>query len=66
MNRKIDIIPAETMNALSVGPARNVREIENVIERSVIRSKSPILNVPLSELGATAEGADGESTPNSR
>jgi formate hydrogenlyase transcriptional activator len=64
MNKKIDIIPAETMNALVnwTWPG-NVRELENVIERSVIRSKGPILNVPLSELGAAEEGADGEGSP---
>jgi len=51
MNRQIDIVPEETMNAL-VGRTwpGNVRELENVIERSVIRSQGPILDVALVEL----------------
>lgn len=62
MNKKIDIIPAETMNALvSWTWPGNIRELENVIERSVIRSKGPILNVALSELGA-----DDDGTPEDR
>jgi formate hydrogenlyase transcriptional activator len=52
MNRQIDIIPDDTMNALiSWTWPGNVRELENVLERSVIRSLGPILNVPLIELG---------------
>ena len=51
LNRQIEIIPAETMNALvSWTWPGNVRELENVIERSVIRSQGPILDVPLAEL----------------
>jgi len=54
MNRQIDIIPDQTMNALvSWTWPGNVRELENVLERSVIRSLGPILNVPLVELGAS-------------
>ena len=51
LNKQIDIIPAETMNALVrwTWPG-NVRELENVMERSVIRSQGPILDVPLTEL----------------
>ncbi len=53
LNKQIDIIPAETMNALvSWTWPGNVRELENVIERSVIRSQGPILSVPLTELGS--------------
>jgi formate hydrogenlyase transcriptional activator len=49
--RQIDIIPAETVNALvGWGWPGNVRELENVIERSVIKSKGPILNVSMDEL----------------
>jgi formate hydrogenlyase transcriptional activator len=51
MKKRIDIIPAETMNALVAWEwPGNVRELENVMERSVIRSLGPILNVPLVEL----------------
>jgi len=51
MNKQIEIIPPETMKALVswTWPA-NVRELENLIERSVIRSQSPNLDVPLVEL----------------
>jgi len=53
MNKQIDIIPAETMNALVIWTwPGNVRELENVMERSVIRSQGPILNVALVELGS--------------
>jgi formate hydrogenlyase transcriptional activator len=46
MNKQIDIIPSETMDALvNWGWPGNVRELENVIERSVIRSQGPILTV---------------------
>jgi formate hydrogenlyase transcriptional activator len=61
MNRKIDIIPAEIMNALvSWAWPGNVRELENVLERSVIRSLGPILNVPLTELGSPETPDAGE------
>jgi formate hydrogenlyase transcriptional activator len=51
MNKQIDIIPAETMNALVNWKwPGNVRELENVMERSVIRSLGPILDVSLVEL----------------
>jgi formate hydrogenlyase transcriptional activator len=51
LNKQIEIIPAETMNALvSWTWPGNVRELENVMERSVIRSRGPILDVPLTEL----------------
>jgi formate hydrogenlyase transcriptional activator len=56
MNKQIDIIPTEIMNALvSWSWPGNVRELENFMERSVIRSQGPILNVPLSELGSFAK-----------
>jgi formate hydrogenlyase transcriptional activator len=51
MNKPIETIPTETMNAL-VGwewPG-NVRELENFIERSVILSAGKVLSVPLAEL----------------
>jgi formate hydrogenlyase transcriptional activator len=51
MNKQIENIPTETMHALSswAWPG-NVRELENFIERSVILSEGPVLNVPLAEL----------------
>jgi formate hydrogenlyase transcriptional activator len=51
MNKQINIIPAETMNALVNWKwPGNVRELENVMERSVIRSLGPILDVSMVEL----------------
>jgi len=51
MNKKIETIPAEAMQALQnwIWPG-NVRELENLIERSVILSQSTTLTVPLAEL----------------
>jgi len=51
MNKQIETIPTETMHALSSWEwPGNVRELENFIERSVILSDGPVLNVPLAEL----------------
>ena len=51
MNKQIETIPTETMNALARWEwPGNVRELENFIERSVILSEGTVLNVPLSEL----------------
>ncbi len=51
MNKHIQTIPTEAMNALvSWHWPGNVRELENFIERSVILSEGETLNVPLSEL----------------
>ena len=53
LHQQIEVIPAETMTALvNWDWPGNVRELENVIERAVIRSRGPILNVPLNELGS--------------
>jgi formate hydrogenlyase transcriptional activator len=63
MDRKIDKIPADTMEALvSWSWPGNVRELENFIERSVILSRGPSLRAPLSELRADDPGAGGSST----
>jgi formate hydrogenlyase transcriptional activator len=51
MNRTIETISSETMNALcQYGWPGNIRELQNVIERSVILSSGPTLNVPVAEL----------------
>ena len=51
VNKKIETIPTETMNAL-VGYSwpGNIRELQNVIERAVLVSNGPALRVPLSDL----------------
>jgi len=51
MNRVIETIPAETMNALVRYPwPGNIRELQNLIERAVILSNGPVLRVPLEDL----------------
>jgi formate hydrogenlyase transcriptional activator len=69
MNKPIETIPVETMTLLSrYHWPGNIRELENLIERSVILSHGPDLRVPLVELrvaapivsdaGATLEAAE--------
>jgi formate hydrogenlyase transcriptional activator len=63
MNKQIETIPTETMNALARWEwPGNVRELENFVERSVILSDGSILNLPLSELRLTYEGARHDAT----
>jgi formate hydrogenlyase transcriptional activator len=51
MNRAIETIPTETMNALVRYPwPGNIRELQNLIERAVILSTGPVLRVPLHDL----------------
>ncbi len=51
MRRRIETVPVETLTALSrYHWPGNIRELENLIERSVILSKGPELRVPLVEL----------------
>lgn len=57
INKQIETIPTETMNALCQWEwPGNVRELENFIERSVILSENATLNVPLAELRPTLHG----------
>ncbi len=51
INRGIDTIPSETMEALvRYGWPGNIRELQNLIEHSVIVSPGPLLQVPLAAL----------------
>jgi len=51
MNRRIETIPADTMNALMrYHWPGNVRELQNFIERAVILSCDTVLLAPISEL----------------
>jgi formate hydrogenlyase transcriptional activator len=53
LNKKIDEIPSETMDALvRYSWPGNVRELQNFIERAVILSPRSILRAPTSELEA--------------
>jgi formate hydrogenlyase transcriptional activator len=51
MNRRIELIPPDTMDALMrYNWPGNVRELQNFIERAVILSPQSILRAPISEL----------------
>ena len=51
MNKRIDLIPSEMMDALvRYQWPGNVRELQNFIERAVILSPQSILHAPISEL----------------
>ena len=55
LNRPIERIPAETMDALmAYAWPGNIRELENLIERAVILSQKTDLHVPLAELAPSA------------
>jgi formate hydrogenlyase transcriptional activator len=58
MNRNIETIPSETIEALSrYSWPGNIRELQNLIERAVILSPGPVLRAPLTELDSrTAPG----------
>ena len=56
MRKRIDMVSADSMRALSRWDwPGNVRELQNVIERAIILSPGPVLNVPLCEFN----GANG-------
>ncbi len=63
MNKRIETVPTDTMAALSLyhWPG-NIRELENLIERSVILSRGPDLHVPLGELKAQPTAASNGAT----
>jgi PAS domain S-box-containing protein len=62
MDRKIDKIPFETMEAMVRWSwPGNVRELENFIERSVILSRGPRLRAPVAELRAVTETTGGST-----
>ena len=52
-NRAIDSIPSETMESLvRYSWPGNIRELQNVIERAVVISRGPTLQVPVADLKA--------------
>src|ERR1700757_1804656 len=64
MNRVIDTIPSETMNALVRYPwPGNIRELQNLIERAVILSAGPIFRVPLTDLPNLATIGSNKGRP---
>ena len=55
MQRPIDTIPSATMDALRRYPwPGNIRELQNCLERAVILSPGPVLQVPLDDLRSGA------------
>ncbi len=62
MKKKIETIPTETMDALTryEWPG-NIRELQNLIERAVILSSGPTLEVPMMALGTRGNGAPHHS-----
>jgi formate hydrogenlyase transcriptional activator len=61
MDRYIETIPKETMKALMGWDwPGNIRELENLMERSVILSERNALRVPLSELQTQSKSRTGE------
>ena len=61
MDRQIETIPRETMQALAAWSwPGNVRELENLMERAVILSDGHALRVPLSELRSESGNAGAQ------
>ena len=64
MNKKIDTIPSETMDALvRYRWSGNVRELQNFIERAVILSPHTVLRAPTSELEPFTGGHKNPNVP---
>jgi len=64
MNKVVETIPAEAMSALArYDWPGNIRELQNLIERSMILTKGPVLRVPLDELKPHAAHAQGNARP---
>jgi transcriptional regulator with GAF, ATPase, and Fis domain len=64
MNRRIDTIPSDVMQALTRWHwPGNVRELENFLERAVILSRGSVLRAPLSELQMPEEERTAPEEP---
>jgi formate hydrogenlyase transcriptional activator len=58
MKKNVENIPAETMDTLTrYDWPGNIRELQNLIERAVILSKGPTLDVPVEALNSRRESA---------
>src|SRR5206468_1654323 len=56
--QEFESLPAKVMSALTSYPwPGNIRELQNVIERGMILSRGPHLEIPLSELQKSSEAA---------
>ena len=62
MNKMIDTVPTATMDALCRYPwPGNIRELQNMIERAVIISTGPVLNVDVADLKQPASAPEGKT-----
>jgi len=62
--KSIATIPAEAMDALlNWGWPGNIRELQNLVQRSVILTNSLVLRVPLGELRSNAKLSSGKVPP---
>jgi formate hydrogenlyase transcriptional activator len=62
MNKRIETIPTETMEALiRYAWPGNVRELENLIERAVILTRGGALQIPLTELRGAPDAASPDT-----
>jgi formate hydrogenlyase transcriptional activator len=62
LHKTLETIPADTMQGLLRYPwPGNIRELQNIIERAVIVSPGPVLQVPLSDLKPPATAASPEN-----
>jgi formate hydrogenlyase transcriptional activator len=62
--KSIATIPAEAMDALlNWGWPGNIRELQNLVQRCVILTNSPVLRVPLGELRRSAKPSSGKLAP---
>jgi formate hydrogenlyase transcriptional activator len=58
MEKQVESIPAAAMKQLSSWHwPGNIRELENFVERSIILTRGPALQVPVSELGSSGAAA---------
>jgi len=65
MKRRIESVPRETMTALTnYHWPGNVRELQNLVERGVILSRGPSLDIPLARLENSSRNnhANGSTT----
>jgi formate hydrogenlyase transcriptional activator len=62
--KSIATIPAEAMDALlNWSWPGNIRELQNLVQRCVILTDSPVLRVPLGELRRNAKPSSGKMSP---
>ncbi len=63
MGKQIDTIPSETLNKMMEWSwPGNIRELENLVERSVILTEGSTLRVPLAELRPQPKSTDTDGT----